>query len=299
MLLNHSATNLIDVFALPKDKALQTFYDRMITFPITAITALKEELDTTVGKDRSKGIFIRYGYHTGVSDGEKTLTFQWEDEVELINTGPKLHKLHGYLDEVIVDAIEYDKKGDLELIKSLWINSYEAIEFIKGGSLSDQPVCHSLCGYASGYLSTVLKRPMLVVENKCMAMGHDQCEVTIKPMEKWGDELENEYRYYQSSSMIQELDEITAKLKIERDYLSKGNQVHRKLIEGLLSKQGIQRIVDILYKTTGLPTFIENEFNQILVKSDQVTIDFDLKKLKTNSTNLLMLHQVVEFLGHR
>ena len=96
-----------------------------------------------------------------------------------------------------------------------------------------------------------------------------------------GRRVENEYRYYQSTSMIQELDEITAKLKIERDYLKQANEVHRKLIEELLSKQGLQRIVDLLFETTGLPTFIENEYNQIMVKSDDVTIDFDLNKIKT------------------
>ena len=113
-----------------------------------------------------------------------------------------------------------------------------------------------------------------------MAMGHDRCEVICMPMEKCGEELKNEYRYYQSASMIQELDEITAKLKIERDYLNQANKVHRKLIEELLSKQGIQRIVELLYNTTGLPTFIEDEYNQIMVKSDDVpdvTIDFDLE----------------------
>ena len=82
------------------------------------------------------------------------------------------------------------------------------------------------------------EKAILVKETKCRAMGHDNCEVIFMPREKWGEKLENENRYYQSTSMIQELDEITAKLKIERDYLKKANEVHRKLIEELLSKQG-------------------------------------------------------------
>ncbi len=78
-----------------------------------------------------------------------------------------------------------------------------------------------------------------------MQWGMINVKVICMPMEKWGEELENEYRYYQSTSMIQELDEITAKLKIERDYLNQANEVQRKLIEELLSKQGIQRIVEL------------------------------------------------------
>lgn len=281
------STKLNDVFELPKEEALKAFYERLVTIPITAITSLKKELVATIGEDRSKGIFIRYGWHCGVSDGEKAITFQWENKLDLINVGPKLHILHGYLDDVKIDDIEFDKEGDLESIDVSWFNSYEADELLKGGIYSDQPVCHTLCGYASGYLSTVLKKPILVKETKCRAMGHDKCEVTCMPMEKWGQELENEYRYYQSTSMIQELDEITAKLKIERDYLNKANEVHRKLIEELLSKQGLQRIVDLLFETTGLPTFIENEHNQIKVKTVDVTIDFDLEKISTSTTSFI------------
>lgn len=282
-----SSKNVNDVFELPKEKALKAFYERLVTVPITAITSLKKELVATIGEDRSKGIFIRYGWHCGVSDGEKAMDFQWENQLDLIHVGPKLHILHGYLDDVKIDNIEFDKKDHLNFINVSWFNSYEAEEFLKGGIHSAQPVCHTLCGYASGYLSTVLKKPILVKETKCRAMGHEKCEVTCMPMEKWGQELENEYRYYQSTSMIQELDEITAKLKVERDYLNKANKVHRKLIEELLSKQGLQSIVDLLYKTTGLPAFIENEYNHILVKSDEVAIDFDLGKLNTNTTSFI------------
>ncbi|MGJ9457724.1 helix-turn-helix domain-containing protein [Oceanobacillus sp. CF4.6] len=285
-----SSKNLNDVFELPKEEALKAFYDRMVTIPVIAISSLKKELVSTIGDDRTKGIFIRYGWHCGVSDGEKVLTSQWDNEVDLIHAGPKVHILHGYLDDVIINAIDYDKEDDLALIDVSWFNSYEAHEFLKSGIHSDQPVCHTLCGFASGYLSTVLKRPILAKEIKCRAMGHDQCEVIFMPKEKWGEELESENRYYQSTSMIQELDEITAKLKIERDYLNTAKKVHRELIEELLSKQGIQRIIDILNKTTGLPTFIEDEYNQIMVKSNDMTdvrLDFDLEKISNHTTHFV------------
>ena len=75
-----SSAKLNDVFDLPKEEALSTFYERLVTIPITAISALQKELVATIGEDRSKGIFIRYGWHSGVSDGEKVLASQWEDE---------------------------------------------------------------------------------------------------------------------------------------------------------------------------------------------------------------------------
>ncbi len=277
--MEKSNIHINEVFQLPKNEALDAFYERMITIPITSIMALKKELTTTVGKDRSKGIFIRYGWHNGVSDGELALTFQWETELDLIRSGPSLHKLHGYVDDVIIDDLTYDEEDDLEAVYVSWYNSFEVDEYLKCSDHSDQPVCHTMCGYASGYLSTVLNRPILVSETKCSAMGHDHCEVICMPMEKYGDSLENEYRYYQSTSMIQELDEITAKLKHERDNLSKTYDIHRQLISELLSKNGLQRIVNVLYHTTGLPTFIENEDHDIIEKSDEVMLEIDLNTI--------------------
>ena len=93
----------------------------------------------------------------------------------------------------------------------------------------------------------------------------------------------------ESTSMIQELDEVTAKLKIERDYLKQANEVQRELTQELLSKQGLQRIVDSLFETTGLPTFIENEYNKIIAKSKNVTINFDLSKIYSNNTEFVSI----------
>src|SRR5699024_2981960 len=105
---------------------------------------------------------------------------------------------------------------------------------------------------------------MLVKETKYKAMGDENCEIICKPIEEWGmDEHEN--TYYQSESVIEELDEMTAKLKEERDYLTTAQDTHKKMIEIILSKRELQSIGELLHGTTGLPIFIEDEYNNIIV----------------------------------
>ncbi|KZE37178.1 transcriptional regulator [Bhargavaea cecembensis] len=275
---------LRDVFELPTDQTMKIFHDRLISIPVTALSALKRELVASIGEDRAKGVFIRYGWHTGVSEGEKVRNFEWKDETELVEAGPKFHVIHGYLDEVIVDDIRFDEAGHVEYVKALWSKSYEADEYKQTKQLSDEPVCHTLCGYASGYLSTALQKPILVKETKCEAMGHERCEIVCMPVEKWDEEDRNEYRYYQSSSMIKELDEVTAKLKTERDYLTKANDIHKQLIKELLSKQELHKITELLYGTTGLPTFIEDEKHRVISRSGDIELNLDLKALGTDTT---------------
>ena len=63
------------------------------------------------------------------------------------------------------------KRMQLKSIDVIWINSFEAHEFLKDGYYSDKPICHTLCGYASGYLSTVLQKTILVKEIECRGNG--------------------------------------------------------------------------------------------------------------------------------
>ncbi|HZG71850.1 MAG TPA: helix-turn-helix domain-containing protein, partial [Chondromyces sp.] len=232
------------------------------------------------------GVFIRYGWHCGVSDAEKAMSLQWDDELDLVYAGPKFHMLHGYLDKVEILEMNCDEHNNCNFIEVLWVNTFEASQYlkVKGQALSEEPVCHNLCGYASGYLSKVLQQPILVKEVECRAMGHEQCKCICMPIEKWGEEITSDLSYYQANSMIKELNEITAKLKIERDHLSKASDIHRQLIEELLSNQGLQKVVDILFETTGLTVFIEDEYNQIIVKSGDFPNQLNLNKFRTSNT---------------
>ncbi|MDN7242241.1 helix-turn-helix domain-containing protein [Planococcus sp. N028] len=274
---------LKDVFDSQKESVVSELYDRVITIPIEARTALKKELFKVIGEDRTKGVFTRYGWHCGVSDGEKAKLFEWDSVWDAVYAGPKFHRLHGYLDKVEILEIRTDK-DQLEFINVLWVNTFEAEQYLKNHPVSTEPVCHTLCGYVSGYLSTVLGQPILVKEVECRAMGHAECKCICMPIEKWGAEIANEQGYYQATSIIKELDEVTEKLKTERDHLTKANEIHQRLIEELLSKQGIQKVVDILYETTGLTAFIEDDNHQILVQAGALEEPLDLRKFKSKHT---------------
>lgn len=276
--------NINDMFGSEEKTVVNELYGRVISVPIEARTALKNELFTLIGKDRTKGVFTRYGWHCGVSDAEKILSMEWNDKLELVRSGPKFHMLHGYLDKVEILTIDLDEQQNLNIMEALWINTFEASQFLKGQVLSEEPVCHTTCGYASGYLTKVMQTPVFVKEIECRAMGHEQCKCICMPLEKWGEEITDELSYYQANSMINELDEVTAKLKIERDHLSKAGNIQRKLIEELLSKQGVQKIVDILFETTGLIAFIEDEFNQVIAKSSNFQYELDLQSFNTPNT---------------
>jgi len=283
MKMKPNPVQIKDAFDFRKQSVGIDFYERVISIPIEARTALKNELVSVIGEERTKGLLTRYGWHCGVSDAEKAKLFESDSVWDLVKAGPDFHRLHGYLDKVEILEMRTDEE-QLEFAEVLWINTFEAEQHLKTHDLGTEPVCHTLCGYVSGYLSTVLQQPILVKEIECRAMGHEHCKSISMPIDKWGDEITSELGYYQGTSIIKELDEITEQLKDERDHLNKANDVHQRLIEELLSKQGIQKVVDILHETTGLTTFIEDENHQILVQAGHLDKPLDLQKFISKQT---------------
>ncbi len=280
--------NIGEILELPDDALSAIFHTRTVSIPVSALQALKKELIFSIGEDRTKGVFIRYGWHTGVIEGEKMRELNWKSEDELVMAGPRFHTMHGHLDDVNVEEVRHYETGEVNYIRAAWYNSYEVEKQLEYEGPAAEPVCHTLCGFASGYLSSALGRPMLVKETKCKGAGDAHCEMVCKPISEWGtDEREN--TYYQSSSVIEELDEVTAKLKEERDYLNTAHDVHKKLIETILSKKGLERIAELLHGTTGLPIFIEDEYHNIVASSEDFDLDCVLKELTTKTTDFFEL----------
>jgi anti-anti-sigma regulatory factor len=74
--------------------------------------------------------------------------------------------------------------------RGLWKNSYEAEIHLQEFGFSDEPICYTLAGYASGYGSAFFGGDLLAIEQKCIGRGDDICEVEMKPVADWGSEAD-------------------------------------------------------------------------------------------------------------
>ena len=261
--------------------------ERMVSIPAAAIGLLKNELLETIGLERTKGFLLRYGWHTGAYDAEKVKELTWEDPREMLLAGPKMHTLHGYAEEVQNVKAEANFKNGSIYHEAIWKHSYEAEEHIKRYGYSDEPVCHTLIGYASGYLSNILGKKVIAKEVKCKAMGHEHCQVLCRTVEEWNGAIEQELKYYEEESIIDELNETFRKLKIERDNLSKAYDVHQKLVEELLKENDLYGVANALYQHTQLPVLIESENVELLAvagmsEEDGRTFSRQLSQLMNN-----------------
>jgi sugar diacid utilization regulator len=234
-----------------------------ITIPSSAFGALRRELIDTLGIKRSKGFLLRYGWNCGAADSKPFMEMKWENPKDLLLQGPKMHTASGHVKvEPKICEVDFDK-GTLHF-EGDWIDSNEAKEHIKLFGYSDEPVCHSLVGYASGALSVIMGKQVIARETKCMAMGHDHCHWVCKTVEDWNGDpyFEQERQYYKADRISDELEETYEKLRLERDGLSKTYNIHLKLFKEVIYETGLQSLSQVLYETMNMPVIIENLHGQ-------------------------------------
>lgn len=242
-----------------QDGKIMSNHERVLIFPISSFGVLRKELVHNIGPERVKGFLIRYGWDLGSRDAKQMMQMNIESFEDLMRSGPVLHMLKGHVtvmtDHVFVD---YYPDGSIRTVQmeGRWFESYEVEEYNKLYGLANEGVCHTLVGYASGYLSTICKQKIIVKELTCQGTGHPNCRWIGKTISDWGEEINNELSFFDESSIAQELEETYEKLLEERNNLAKTLTIHKKLTEEILQGTTLASISEIVYETTKLPILI-------------------------------------------
>ncbi|MCA8202533.1 MULTISPECIES: sigma-54-dependent Fis family transcriptional regulator [Burkholderia] len=174
---------------------------RMMLMHISSFGALRQELIESLGKETARGLITRIGYQAGTHDAAMARKvragFNTYDD---FLAGPQLVSLEGIVHcEPIALDIDVERGhyfGDFYLI-----DSSEAEAHIASYGIGNDAVCWMLIGYACGYTSSFMGRPILWREIECRGMGHAKCRVVGKPVEEW-DDPQDDLRFLQIGDFV-------------------------------------------------------------------------------------------------
>jgi len=173
---------------------------RMLLVHAEAQASLRKELIDTLGMDRAQGLFTRMGYASGVRDAELArIRAQDSSDIDAFMTGPQLHTLEGIV-RVTPIKLELDRVAGKFYGEFLWENSWEGQWHRHYYGIHTDPVCWTQIGYACGYTSAFMGRPILYKEVECVGMGHNNCRIVGKPIEEWEDATE--YKHFSNRESI-------------------------------------------------------------------------------------------------
>ncbi len=180
---------------------------RMLLVHAEAQGLLRKELIDSLGIERARGLLTRMGYASGLRDAELARTRSQDcNDAEAFMTGPRLHTLEGIV-QVTPVRLELDRMAGRFYGEFLWENSWEGQWHRHHYGQHSEPVCWTQIGYACGYASAFMGRPILFKEVECAGMGHAHCRIIGKPAEEWPDAAD-QLRYFAPESIADQLIEL-------------------------------------------------------------------------------------------
>ena len=233
---------------------------RMLLVHAEAQASLRKELIDTLGMDRAQGLFTRMGYASGVRDAELArIRAQDSSDIEAFMTGPQLHTLEGIV-RVTPIKLELDRIAGKFYGEFLWENSWEGQWHRHYYGIHTEPVCWTQIGYACGYTSAFMGRPILYKEVECVGMGQNNCRIVGKPIEEWEDATEYKHFFNRESiadqlfdlqtQVVQLRSTIGEKEKLPTDMV--GDSPSFRAAYELLKQAANNRITVLLLGETGV-----------------------------------------------
>ena len=192
----------------PDHGIIRLHEQRVVILSAAAMGLLRKELIDTLGLETARRLMLRFGYADGYHDAVSLRDrSNWATPLEGLRAGAVLHRLEGIV-RAEITKVEHDATSGRFEEEVFWHDSYAAEQHVHHYGKSDVPVCWSLAGYASGYVSAVLGQEIYFRESECLAQGAAKCSVVGKDAASWGDALEALRVDFQSADLGQEVERV-------------------------------------------------------------------------------------------
>ncbi|MGE0673654.1 MAG: sigma 54-interacting transcriptional regulator [Methylibium sp.] len=177
--------------------------ERMLLMHSSALGSLRRQLIETLGWERARGVLTRMAFASGQRDAEMMLRrYPGLPDCELLRLGMLLRSVEGIM-KVEPTEVEIDIGRRHYFTDCRWNHSIEAHVHDRDFGGHEGPVCWVESGHSSGFVSRLIGRFVLHKEVECgSATG---CRVIGMPLEDWRGDADDELRYYQPDSVVEEI----------------------------------------------------------------------------------------------
>lgn len=241
----------LDIHALleidPKGGAVRFAGQRALILDAVAMGLLRKQLLDTMGQTAARAVFTRFSFAHGWRMAEALCSsFTWDSVGDWRNAGGLIHALQGLIRLAPGADDPFSPEGaTLEA-------SYEAEQHLLHAGRSHEPVCWTLCGFASGYLSRTEGERIYVLEDRCIGRGDTACHFHAKTRAGWGDAVEPHLAFFDQEGLEGALRQVTAELvRAERELAARKEALERSSREpeppaGLVARsRPMRRVIEL------------------------------------------------------
>ena len=192
----------------PDQGVIRLHEQRVVILSAAAMGLMRKELVDTLGQDTARRVLLRFGFADGYHDAVNLRArSNWTGPVDGLRAGATLHTLEGIV-RADVRRVDYDEGTGRFEEEVNWHASYEAEQHVHHFGKSPEPVCWSLVGYSSGFVSAVLGKEIYFREIACTGQGQRHCSGIGRDVDSWGTEAEAIRADFQTASLGQEVERL-------------------------------------------------------------------------------------------
>jgi DNA-binding NtrC family response regulator len=194
----------------PDQGIIRLHEQRVVILSAAAMGLMRKELVDTLGADTARRVLLRFGFADGYHDAVNLRArSNWPSPLDGIRAGATLHTLEGIV-RADVRRLEHDEKAGRFEQEVAWHDSYEAEQHLHHYGTSPAPVCWSLAGYWSGFVSACMGEEIYFRETRCAGQGAGHCSGIGRNAHGWGDEIDTIRADFQAASLGQEVERLRA-----------------------------------------------------------------------------------------
>lgn len=164
---------------------------RALLLDAVAMGILRQYLVENFGLTATRAVLTQFGFaHGWRMAGALQKEFKWTDEEQWRQAGLTIHTLCGLF------LFQPGSPDPLAKNGTTLLASYEAEQHLLHLGRAESPVCWTICGLISGYLSRTTGKEIYALEDRCLGQGHAACHLLGRTREEWGDEHAEELAFF-------------------------------------------------------------------------------------------------------
>ncbi len=185
---------------------------RAILLDAVAMGLLRKYLVENFGLTAARTVLTQFGFAHGWRMAEALKAeFKWANDEQWRQAGTRIHTMEGLF------GVGSDNRDPLSTEGMMLVASYESEQHLLHFGRADAPMCWTISGLISGYLSRIAGKEIFVLEDRCQGKGDAGCHLFGRTREEWGDTKAEELRFYDKNRLSDCLDvsihRVTATLK--------------------------------------------------------------------------------------
>jgi DNA-binding NtrC family response regulator len=192
----------------PDQGIIRLHEQRVVILSAAAMGLMRKELVDTLGLESARRVLLRFGFADGYHDAVNLRArSNWTNPFDGLRAGAMLHTLEGIV-RADVRRVEYDEETGRFEQEVRWHDSYEAEQHVHHYGKGSAPVCWSLVGYSSGFVSACLGKEVYFRETSCAGQGERHCVAIGRDVDSWEADAESIRADFQAASLGHEVERL-------------------------------------------------------------------------------------------